>query len=159
MEHYRCYRLFITKTQSYRIADMVEFFPSKITMPKLSSQDAASQAAQDLIQALQNPAPAAPFHPLGAAHLTALHQLAAIFCNAPSRVDTPEDKQPNLAAKVTPIPSQNTPDTPLHVLFESAESITTIPDWYSNAVIDPKTGKSLEYRQLITNPATKAILT
>jgi hypothetical protein len=128
-------------------------------MPKLSLQDAARQAAQDLVQALQNPAPAAPFHPLGAAQITALRQLAAIFSNALPRVDTPKVNAQKYAAKETPIPSQTAPDTPLHVMFETAVTITTIPDWYANAVIDPKTGKSLEYRQLIKNPGTKAIWT
>jgi hypothetical protein len=141
----------------YRIANTVEFFPSKIPMPKLSSQDAAQHASQDLIHALQHLSPAAPFHPMGAAQLTSLQQLATIFNNALPRVAEPP--KPKLAAKVTPIPSQSTPDTELPTLFEAAKNIVTIPDWYANAVIDPITGKSLEYRELITNPATKVIWT
>jgi hypothetical protein len=80
MEHYRCYRTYITKTRDTRITDTVEFFPTRVPMPKLSSKDAARQAAQDLIHALKNPHPAAPvFYPLGAPETTALKQLADIF--------------------------------------------------------------------------------
>jgi hypothetical protein len=61
------------------------------------------------------------------------------------------------AANVTPVPAQTTPDTPLHELFEKAENIIKIPDWFANAVIDPTTGKALQYRELISNPATKAV--
>jgi hypothetical protein len=161
MEHYRCYRVYVTKTQAYRIADTVEFFPSKVPMPKLSSQDAAQHAARDLIHALQHPAPAAPFHPMGEAQLTALRQLATIFSDALPRVtqtpQTPTPAPPLLAAKVTPLPSQATPDTPLNDMFEKAEHIVKLPDWFANAVIDPTTGKALEYRELITNPATKEV--
>ena len=41
LEHYRCYHIFITKTQAYRITDTVEFLSTKVAMPRLSSIDAA----------------------------------------------------------------------------------------------------------------------
>ena len=34
LEHYRCYKLFVTETISERIADMVEFFPQNLIMPR-----------------------------------------------------------------------------------------------------------------------------
>jgi hypothetical protein len=169
MEHYRCYSIYVTKTRSYRIADTVEFFPSKLKMPKLSSADAATHAAQDLIAALQNPSPAAPFHPMGDAQLTALRQLATILGTSTARPrvapamqpqrENPTIKPPkqHAASATVPIPSQATPDTSLQQLFEAPEDILYNIDRYANAVIDPDTGKSMEYRELITNPKTKDV--
>jgi hypothetical protein len=147
MVHYRCYHIYVTKTRSYRIADTVEFFPSKIPMPKLSSANATQHAAQDLISALQNPSPAAPFHPMGDAQLTALRQLATILDTSTTRprVPTalpgpkkplPEPKQ-HAASATLPIPSQSTPDTSLQQLFEAPEDILYNIDRYAKAVIDP----------------------
>eukprot|EP00957_Ditylum_brightwellii_P049724 3770738-Ditylum_brightwellii.AAC.1 len=51
-------------------------------MPHLSTADAATQAATDLIAALKKPAPAAPFRSLTTQHHTALCQLAEIFNSA-----------------------------------------------------------------------------
>ena len=48
-------------------------------MPKISSADAATAAARDLIYALQNPHPAAPIAPLADEHGKRLQQLAEIF--------------------------------------------------------------------------------
>jgi hypothetical protein len=46
---------------------------------------------------------------------------------------------------------------PLAQLFEAPEHVINIPDWYANSVLDPITGRSMEYRELITNPTTKDI--
>eukprot|EP00957_Ditylum_brightwellii_P162630 12383805-Ditylum_brightwellii.AAC.1 len=51
-------------------------------MPWLSTDDAATQAANDLIAALKKLAPAAPFQSLTTQHHTTLHQLAEIFNSA-----------------------------------------------------------------------------
>ena len=51
-------------------------------MPHISSADSAMLAAKDLIAALQNPAPAAPFAPVGNAQASALCKLAKIFDQA-----------------------------------------------------------------------------
>jgi hypothetical protein len=71
-DHYHCYEVYITATRATRMADTVEFFPTTCTMPAPSSADAALEAATDLITALQNPAPAAPFVPIGDNQLAAL---------------------------------------------------------------------------------------
>eukprot|EP00978_Attheya_sp_CCMP212_P038542 scaffold191999_cov45-Attheya_sp.AAC.1 len=52
LEHYRCHRVYITKTRAVRVSDTVDFFPQTIRMPQMSSADAATLAAQDL-----NPCP------------------------------------------------------------------------------------------------------
>jgi hypothetical protein len=51
-------------------------------MPNTSSKDLASIAALELSNALQNPAPAAPFSHIGTAQLQALRQLSDIFSAA-----------------------------------------------------------------------------
>jgi hypothetical protein len=55
LEHYRCYTVYITKTRGYRIAEAVDFFPKKITLPFPSAQNLATQAAADLTHALLHP--------------------------------------------------------------------------------------------------------
>jgi hypothetical protein len=51
-------------------------------MPSTSSKDLASIAALELSNALQNPAPAAPFSQIGTAQIQALRQLSDIFSAA-----------------------------------------------------------------------------
>jgi hypothetical protein len=82
LDHYRWYQVHIKKTKGIHIVDTVEFFPSKLSMPNTSSKDLAIIAALELSNALQNPAPAAPFSHIGTAQLQALHQLSDIFSAA-----------------------------------------------------------------------------
>jgi hypothetical protein len=82
LDHYRCYQVHITKTKGTRIVDTVEFFPATLAMPRTSSKDLASIAAVELSNALQNPAPAAPFSQIGTAQPQALRQLSDIFSAA-----------------------------------------------------------------------------
>jgi hypothetical protein len=79
LDHYRCYQVHITKTKGTRIVDTVDFSPAKLAIPSTSSKDLASIAALELSNALQNPAPAAPFSQIGTAQLQALRQLSDIF--------------------------------------------------------------------------------
>ena len=84
MEHYRCHKAYIPKIGSERISDTVEFSSPKTNMPRMSSTEATIHAAQYLIRALQNPAPAIPLATLGNAHKEALRSLAEIFGKATS---------------------------------------------------------------------------
>jgi hypothetical protein len=85
LEHYRCYTIYITKTQGDRIVETVDFFPEKITLPVPSPQDLATQAAADLTRALFHPQPAGPLCQVGDAQTIALKRLAAIFEGATQR--------------------------------------------------------------------------
>jgi len=96
MEHYRCHRVYITKTRATRVSDTVDFFPQHFSMPKMSSADAATIAAQDLTHALLNPAPAAPYAALNQAQQKALTDLAEIF-----RQVTPRQRPPRVPAPKT----------------------------------------------------------
>jgi hypothetical protein len=82
LDHYCCYQVHITKTKGTQIVDTVEFPPAKLAMPSTSSKDPASIASLELSNALQNPAPAAPFSQIGTAQLQALRQLLDIFSAA-----------------------------------------------------------------------------
>jgi hypothetical protein len=82
LDHYRCYQVHITKTKGTRIVDTVELFPAKLEMPSTSSKDLAIIAVLELSNALQYPAPAAPFSQIGTAQLQSLRQLSDIFSAA-----------------------------------------------------------------------------
>jgi hypothetical protein len=85
LEHYRCYKVYITKTRGDRIAETVAFFLKKITLPFPSAQDLATQAAVDLTHTLLHPQPAGPFCKVGDAQTIALNRLADIFEGATQR--------------------------------------------------------------------------
>jgi hypothetical protein len=78
LDHYRCYRIWITKTSAERIADILAWFPTKVSMPQSSSADLAIAAAQDLLHALRHPSPATPLAPQSDITVAALKQLADI---------------------------------------------------------------------------------
>ena len=58
--HYICYKSYTPNKRAKRISDTVEFPTHKFNMPQISSMNATYHAAQYLIYALQNPAPASP---------------------------------------------------------------------------------------------------
>ena len=101
-EHYRCHRVYVTTTRAERIAKTVEFFPHNCAMPKTSSADAATQAALDLIHALENPSPAAPFATIGNAQLHAIRKLADIFRTNTSQPQTDSQPSPRVAPNTPP---------------------------------------------------------
>ena len=81
-KHYRCYQIYIPKTQGTRICDTVEFFPTNCKLPNVSAHDAAIYAANDLIIALTKPQPPNSFLSLGDEQIVALQKLANSFQTA-----------------------------------------------------------------------------
>ena len=79
MLHYHCYRVWILETTSERIAHAVVWFPTKVSMPKSSSTDAAMAAARDLTSALLHPSPTSPLSPISDSQHVALQQPSTIF--------------------------------------------------------------------------------
>jgi hypothetical protein len=160
-EHYRNYRLYVTKTAAERTYGTVEFFPTHCPIPRLSSTDTIIKSAIDLIDALQNPAPAAPFAKLGKDPLAALHHLATIFQTTTGgtsqRVNDPSPPPPR-------VDNSPTPDEPVspryqtrqqtrlqqcnlvqmtkseHTMLLTPENTGTPMLPLANAVIDPATG-------------------
>jgi hypothetical protein len=79
MHHYRCQNVYISSTASERIVDTLELFPHNYQMPQLSSTDILIMAANDMMDALQNPHLKVPFARVGDDTISALAELAAIF--------------------------------------------------------------------------------
>ena len=102
-KHYRCYQIYIPKTQGTRICDTVEFFPTHCKMPNESAQDAAIYAANDLITALTKPQPTNY-------QLAALQQLATIFQSSITKKPVSVPGLPGIVHK----PPQTPPPTPTH---------------------------------------------
>ena len=107
-EHYRCYQIYIPKTQGTQIYDTVEFFPTHCKMPKVSAHDAAIYAANDLIMALTKPQPPNSFLPLGDDQMVALQQSATIFQRAVTKKPTSDVGVPHIAP---PPPTPQRPQT------------------------------------------------
>ena len=76
LDHYSCFKLFMTEKISERISDIVDFLPQNVRMPRVSSADAATPAARYLVEALKSPTPNAPFATINETHHTALIKLA-----------------------------------------------------------------------------------
>ncbi len=177
-EHYRCHRVYVTKTAAERIAKTVEFFPHNCAMPKTSSADAATQAALDLIDALQHPAPAAPFAQLGHGQLHAIRQLATLFQATTSKPSDNAPSSPRVAPRHAPLARVPTipvvpprvpvtrpplnrngqdlihpePNDPVLHRYQLRSRMNQVTHDHANSVIDEVTGHSLEYRHLSTGP-------
>ena len=161
-EHYRCHRVYITKTAYERIANTVQFFPSHCNMPTTSSADAAMEAAAALTAALLNPSPSTPFANIGNEQLQALKQLANIFSSqAPKDEQSPRvpvNKKFPSTQKATPSSPRVVEPTPppLHRYplrsHQSANSAIFPSLHQANGVTDPLTGQVQEYRHLIQGP-------
>ena len=207
MEHYRCHRIFLPSTGKIRIGDTVQFFPTRLRMPKTSSLEKAISTANDLVTILQNPEPASPFLAFGNAQFGALQQLADMFSTSLStktdtstpRVVIPKTPQlavprvkkvsfhPNLTQpsrheqtqKPTQLPTVTPSNPPLPTLRRSPRiqnkrrsqhlsllhKLAKKPQYsdftlnfidkkfqhVANPVIDPLTGRSLEYRHLLNH--------
>jgi hypothetical protein len=48
LEHYRCYRVYINKTRSERVVEMMDFFSTEAHLPFQSTRDLATEAAKQL---------------------------------------------------------------------------------------------------------------
>jgi hypothetical protein len=106
MHHYRCQNVNISTTASIRIVDTLELFPHNYQMPQLSSNDRLLMAAKNMMDALQNPHPDAPFASVGddtMDTMDALADLAAIFKLKLRQARSPATQAS--PAKVVPRPS------------------------------------------------------
>ena len=82
LHHYRCWKIYVTKTASTRVCDTVKFFPKKFNMPSLSSADTATREALELTEALRHPHTNIPYAHLSDNTITAIKDLSDIFTNA-----------------------------------------------------------------------------
>ena len=82
-DHYRCIKVFPSKTRAEREVDTVTFFPASITFPEIKLDDFLLQAADDIITVLTQP-PSSTTPTLQAGDLTknTLLELAKILNQA-----------------------------------------------------------------------------
>jgi hypothetical protein len=114
LESYRCYEIWIWETRAIRICDTVKWFPSKVNMPKSSTEDLILTSLQDIAAALQKPAPRSPLSPTTPSHKHALDQLVEVLTNVVRdatladslRVAKPEDTSPRVPSATTPPATQ-----------------------------------------------------
>ena len=85
MEHCRNNKAYTPKTRAEQISYTVAFYPRKLSMPEMLSTDATIHAEQDLIHALQNPAPDRTLVKLENVNKEALISLSEIFGKATSK--------------------------------------------------------------------------
>jgi hypothetical protein len=101
-EHYRCFRTYVPKTQSERISDTVEFFPTGANTPIITPADAAIAAAEALRAAmLQSNQPVT----IDLAEQT-LQRLSDIFngvSNTPTPTSVLPDEPPARVANLGPL--------------------------------------------------------
>jgi hypothetical protein len=116
-EHYRCYRFHIPEIKGTRISGTAKFSSHHCKLPAVSSADAAKHAAQELIHALQNPAPRSPFQRLAPQHLTAIRQLVEIFqrTTTPSPTETSSPITLLRLPRVAPAPLPRVNASPISV--------------------------------------------
>jgi hypothetical protein len=79
MEHYKCYKVYVTEIGSEHISDTLEFFPAKCNTPSLTQKDRIIVAAVNLTKILQSPPPPAPFHDVSNDTMAAVRKLAELF--------------------------------------------------------------------------------
>jgi hypothetical protein len=79
MHHYRNYKAYIPETRGVRKTNTIEFFPDKVNMPSTSSAGRLAAATEDLLAALENPHPPAPFLDLGTTTNDAIAKLKSIY--------------------------------------------------------------------------------
>ena len=54
-DHFKSYKVSVTKTRATKVSDAIELLPSKYTMPKTLSNDRISAAFEKIVEALNNP--------------------------------------------------------------------------------------------------------
>ena len=161
MEHYRCYRLYATSTKAERISDTVQFFPYNYEVPNISQQTQIAESIKDLTKAVTNPISNSPAMQIGQGKIKAVKQLTKLFdttITVPLENDQNADSQ---RVKKLPVTGNSQRvithryPTRFSQQANSAIDTETVSQPYANAIIDPTTGQSLEYRHLIKDSKTK----
>ena len=67
------------ETISERTADLVDFPPQNVIIPRVSCSDTATLAAKDLLESLQEPTPNTLFAKINDTHHTVLRILSELF--------------------------------------------------------------------------------
>ena len=82
LHHYRCWKIYVTKTAATQVCDTVKLFPKQFKMPIVSSADTSTRATSELKEALHHPLAYLPYALLSDNTTPTLKKLSYIFTNA-----------------------------------------------------------------------------
>ena len=85
MEHYRCYRVYVTNTRDKQNSDTVNFFPQHTKVPSIAAIKAATTTAQELVAALSDFKPNTQLEKVGNQQFAALRILVHNFQHTTTR--------------------------------------------------------------------------
>ena len=119
MQHYCCFKVFVTKTNAQRISDAVEFFPTTIHIPETSTLEQIKHSVNDLLHVHQNPQPKTPFLDFGSTQTNALKHLAELF---PQNLANNQPSTPLESPNSVPRVQNHTPTIPLPIPTHAQES-------------------------------------
>ncbi len=119
LDAYRCYRVWIWKTEKERTTDTLAWFPHYVTMPTATSTDLLLAVLRDVVHALNNPSSNSPLAPLTDSHVQHLKALVSLWSHKadnPTTSTVPPLATPaeSPALRVTALPPVSVPPiTPL----------------------------------------------
>ena len=148
MQHYRCHRVYVTKTRSHRISDTVEFLPTKVRMPQTTTLEKLQSSVNDIVELLRKPQPASPFLEFGNEQITALANLEKLFPSQQSSIEPPpNDGLASHHKKVLPAPRVNEPASPRVPTPEQPRVLPATPQL--------RRSKRLQRKRLLNRLASK----
>ena len=126
MDHYCCYRAYVTNTRVECNSDPVDFFLKHTKVPCIAAIDATTAAAQQLVTSLSNLKPNTALEKVGRRKLAVLRILAQIFQHTVA-LNKPRYEAPNHTVK----PRVEASNQRVHK--QLSPIITTTPThWYPN---------------------------
>jgi hypothetical protein len=148
MESYRCHTVWIWETRATRIIDTLTWFPSKVKLPDSSSTDVILSCLQDILHALQHPAPKSPLAPRTDTQTQALHDLVTLLGTlppapappTPAPIATPPPPEPAAPLRVPPVPDGRMIDEIQEDQYELEHGhLPPIPIGFEGCVPSPRT--------------------
>ena len=124
LEHYRCYKFFIPKTNTTRDATTVDWFPTAIKYPQITTETYLKQTAEDLLhilsQSTHKPTTTLTF---GSPIMNAYIQIATILQRAIAPLHT--NTKTTTPAQTTGIKQQHLTQEPRVINAKSSTSLDT----------------------------------
>ena len=120
LEHYRCVKCYMPLTSAERDSDTVAFFPHKLPIPKVTTDDFLRQSVTDIISLLKTSPPSTiPSLQAGDATTAAIQQIAKLLnrhCTKPKIIDfTPQNSTLAAPISVTQIPTEQPKTYPVQL--------------------------------------------
>ena len=116
LEHYRCVKCYIPRTNNIRISDTVQYFPHSIALPEVTMEDYLKQATTDILSVLKTKPTFVPTLSYGDDTQNAIEQIAKLLSRKAPRPEpitipphTPLVSVPRVEPIILPEPSQPVP--------------------------------------------------